>query len=160
MTTLSIPIPTCANQYYQYCGKIDQCNYLHCDGLKMEQKLETKDWSKQVNFMALGMTFVDSYLAHRGCTMQQEIFNKFIHKLADEFLECDLTTHHQRSATLWGGFESPKPKRSTNVIHLTPQKKLRPHPTTPTGCENNGQAHLQIWCQVCGKCKSAWLCSR
>ena len=84
-------------------------------------------------FMALGITIVDSFLTHHGCTMQQETVNEFIHKLADEILECDLTTRHQRTSTAWNGFDLPKPKRPTNVIHLTPQKKLRPHPTTPTG---------------------------
>ena len=50
-----------------------QHNRLECDGLKMERKLENKDWLKRVNFAMLGVPFIDALLACRGCTMQQKM---------------------------------------------------------------------------------------
>ena len=85
---------------------IDSHNRLRQDGLKMEKKLETKKWSKHVNLSIMSMIIVDSFLVCKGCTGVKETFNEFIHKLADELLECNLTTRHQHLMSACNGFES------------------------------------------------------
>ena len=155
--TLSIPVPNCAQLYYDNCGKIDQHNRIRQAGLCIEKKAGTKDWSKRVNLSVFSMCVVDSFLAYRGCTLCEETFNEFICKLAEEMIDYEMTTRHQRASTAFNGWESPRPKRMSGV-QLTPQKKLRPNPTTPSGKENKGQARLQKWCRVCGVFKSTWVC--
>ena len=44
--TLSVPVPNCAQLYYDNCGKIDQHNRIRQAGLCIEKKAGTKDWSK------------------------------------------------------------------------------------------------------------------
>ena len=128
----------------------------------MEKKLGTQDWAKRFNLSIFSMVVVDSFLAHKGCTGVEESFNEFIHKLADEMIDCQKTTRHQRAITVHNGFEAPRQKRSPvrSIVHLTPNKRLCPAPTTPTGRDNKGQACLQKYCRGKGcKNKSTWLCS-
>ena len=109
------------------------------------------------------MIVVDSYLVWRACTNHHgTTFNEYIHGLADELIEYELTTRQQRSASAFGAFQSPNPnnKRGPPILHLTPQKKLRPQPCTPAGNTNKGQARCQGWCKVCKDFKTTHISSQ
>ena len=159
---LEVPLPNAANLYYNSCGRIDQHNRLRQDGLNIEKKFGTHDWAKRFNLSIFSMIVVDSFLVYKGCTGVAECFNEYVHKLADEMIDYHKTTRHQRAITAYNGYETPRKKRSPLgcIVHLTPNKRLRPASTTPSGRENKGQARLQKYCRGKGcKNKSTWLCS-
>ena len=92
----------------------------------------------------------------------QECFNKFVHELADEMIDCEKTTRHQQAIAAHNGCETPCKKCSpvSSIVHHTPNKRLCPASTTPSGKENKGQARLPKHCHGKGcKNKSIWLCS-
>lgn len=159
---LSIPQVNATKIYYDNCGRVDQHNRYRQETLNLEKKLQTNDWAKRVCMSVFGMIVVDSYLARKECTGDEESFNDFIHKVADEMIDYDLTTRHQRETAGFQGYDTPMKRcasESSAVIHLTPNKKMRPNPTTPTGRFNKGEARQQRWCEECRKYKTTWVCS-
>ena len=108
-----------------------------------------------------GVIVVDSCLAAEECTGDEEPFGDFTHASADEMIDCDLTTRRQREAARFEGCENTSVKRAADsaVVHLTPDKKMRPLPTTPSGGRNRGECRQQRWCDECRKHKTAWVCS-
>ena len=70
--TLTIAQPKAAELYYDVCGKIDGHNRRRHDTLKLEKKVEVKDWSKRANLYILGMIIVDSFLLYHHLVNQEE----------------------------------------------------------------------------------------
>ena len=167
MQRLEISQPACSKLYYDNCGRIDQHNRVRQDGLKMERKFGTHDWSKRINLTLLSVCFVETFKVYKGCTESEEDFNEFVHKLADEMIDYGYTTRFQRSVVNFGFGSTPEPslkRTSTNasIVRLTPQK--RPRCFSPFAKENNGSSgrasgRAQLWCNICGDYKTSWLCS-
>ena len=65
--TFSIQQPKIAEMYYTTCAAIDKHNRLRQDDLRIEKKVETKDWSMRVNLSIFSMIVVDSWLASLFC---------------------------------------------------------------------------------------------
>ena len=163
---LEISQPACSKLYYDNCGRIDQHNRVRQDGLKLERKFGTHDWSKRLNLTLLSVCVVDTYKVYKGCTEVEENFNEFVCKLADEMIDYGYTTRFQRSVVNFGFGCTPEPSRkraeSSSLVRLTPQK--RPRCFSPFAKENGGSngkvsGRAQLWCNVCGNYKTSWLCS-
>ena len=153
---LEIAQPNCSALYYSNCGRVDQHNRARQDGLKLETKYGTHDWSRRVNLSLLSVCIVDAFYVYRGCRELEETFNEFVHKLADEMIEYGLTTRYQRATANFGfgsAAESSKRARSS-IVRLTPQKKRR----TPDKL-GSGNSRKQRWCSSCKDYKTTWLCS-
>ena len=157
--TLLIPQPKASKTYYDYCGRVDQHNRVRQDGFRLELKLGTHEWHRRVSTSLLSIVAVDSFLAYKGCTGSEESVNVFIHKLADELIEFERTTRFQRTTTAFGAYSATKKRKPDNIVHLTPTKKLRPTPLSPSGKENKGQSRLQKYCKGGCKKKTTWRCS-
>ena len=59
--------------YYSACGSIDRHNRQHQDNLKIERKIRTKDWWKQVNKCIFGMIIFDAMNVHQACAGPEDI---------------------------------------------------------------------------------------
>ena len=56
--------PNAAEMYYSICGKIYHYNRRRHDTLRLERKVETNDWYKQVNHIILGMIVVETFFCY------------------------------------------------------------------------------------------------
>ena len=114
---LEIAQPNCSALYYSNCGCVDQHNRARQDGLKLETKYGTHDWSHRVNLSLLSMCVVDAFYVYRGCRENEETFNEFVHKMADEMIEYGLTTRYQRATANFGfGSNAESSKRARSAI--------------------------------------------
>ena len=75
---------------------------------------------------------------YKGCTAADETPHIFISKLADELVDFEQTTRYQRTSLSFSADVTTPRKCKDGVTHLTPTKKLKPKPTTPSGKENMG----------------------
>ena len=64
--TTTTTCPEMLQTYYGVCSMIDRHNRCRQDDLRMEKKVETKDWSFRVNFSLLSICVVDSWLLFNG----------------------------------------------------------------------------------------------
>ena len=64
---LEINQPIVAEIYYSRNSKIDDINRTSQDDLQLERKLQTKDWSIEVNTSILGMDDIDTYYLGKSC---------------------------------------------------------------------------------------------
>ena len=85
--TLLIPEPRVSKNYYDYCGHVDQHNWLIQDGFRLELKLRTHKWHQRVSTSLLSIVAIDTFLAYRGGTGSEESVNVFIYKLVGELIE-------------------------------------------------------------------------
>ena len=74
---ITIPHPKTAQIYYDVCGKIDQHNRHHQENIKLELKLQTRDWPKRFNLYIRAMTMVDAWLVYKQRTQTTEIHKDF-----------------------------------------------------------------------------------
>ncbi len=58
--------PEMIQDYYSVCSRIDRHNRCRQDDLRMEKKIETKDWSFRVNCSLLSICVVDAWLLFMG----------------------------------------------------------------------------------------------
>ena len=156
MVRLQMPQPLCSSVCCDNCGRVDQHNRVRQDGLKLETKFGTHDWSQRHNLSFLSVCVVDAFNVFKGCRETDETFNEHTCKLADEMIEFGLTARCQRASAGFGfgvAAETPTDKRASAVARLTPTKKMR----TPDDKDCN--AKKQTWCSVCKNHKTIWLCS-
>jgi hypothetical protein len=161
---LVVPTPKCCEIYYDTCAAIDQNNRHRQDTLKLERKVETKDWSTRVNCSILGMCIVDSWLVFNGATRtsndgesQQQFYNYLAEELIDNTYDDGSVTRNRGTN---GSNASPEllnrrtgSGRSGLQVHLTPTKRKR---RRMTGEVTNHS--MQGRCRVCGM-KTKYVCS-
>ena len=85
--TFTINQPKASELYYDVCGKIDHHNRRRHDTLRLERKVEVKDWSKRVNLSILGMIIVDSFLLYHHLVNKEEKEPDFYNLLAEELID-------------------------------------------------------------------------
>ena len=73
--------------YYNTCGQIDHQNRRRHDTLMLERKVETNNWSKQVNQSILGMIVVDTFLCYNQLVDESEKEGNFYLRLAEELID-------------------------------------------------------------------------
>ena len=126
--------------------------------IRLEKKVEVKDWSKRVNFGLLGVCIVDSFLLYKGgkgakFCRDQNSFNELLYEeLIDNTM--DSVLGKRRIGDQNTDMEDPKrvPVSGTGN-HLTPRKRHRKEKGTSTN------ALLQGRCMFCKKYKSKFICS-
>jgi hypothetical protein len=115
------------------------------------------------------MIVIDAYLTYIACTQHhleqrdRESFDEFIHKLSDELIDWRKNARDTRStaAAIFSPSKRPAPP-SSDVVHLTPTKKLRftddssssssSEARLPATCRMKGCAHRSIF--VCSHCNN------
>lgn len=158
---LTIDQPEAAEVYYDTCGKIDLHNRRRHDTLRLERKLEVKDWSKRVNLTILGMIIVDSFLLYSQLIDKHEPEHQFYTFLAEELIDNTYDSMARRSSRQSNASEEGTPTSATRAIapsgrpraginiHLTPTKRRR----------KETKYLLQGRCTICAK-KTTHTCSR
>jgi Transposase IS4 len=166
--TFTIPQPKIAEIYYSTCGAIDRHNRLRQDDLRIEKKVETKDWSRRVNLSIFSIIVVDTWLVFNGLrnTPKLELNQKdFYSALCEELIDNSYGTRgcpsgQPRSSPNNPTFqdacrralESGGP-RSGVLVHLTPVKRLKNSRGEKTSFRYQGR------CKEC-QLKSTWQCSQ
>ena len=164
---MTIKQPQIAEVYYSTCGMIDRHNRYRQDDLRIEKKVETKDWSMRVNLSIFSMIVVDTWLVYNAfknvpeITRQKEISQKdFYTLLAEELIDNTYgsgsarrprssPTHYQDACirALESGCA-----RAGVLTHLTPVKRQKVSGGKATNHRYQGR------CRECQK-KSTWECS-
>ena len=150
---ITINQPMAVELYYGVCSKIDHHNRRRHDGLRLESKLETNDWSKRVNMSIFGMIVVDCFLVYSQL-VQQEAENDFYVRLAEELIDNEYDSVARRRST--NAAVSPeamgrdgRPRAGTSAAHLTPTKKRK---------RDKPNQSQQSKCVICKK-KTCDICS-
>mgnify|MGYP006061302161 CR=1 FL=1 len=152
--TFTINQPKASELYYDVCGKIDHHNRRRHDTLRLERKVEVKDWSKRVNLSILGMIIVDSFLLYHHLVNKEETEPDFYNLLAEELIDNtydSVSPRRRRAEVVQASPEAVGPDgnlRSGCGVHLTPTKRKR----------KNTNHRLQGDCKVCG-IKTSHSCS-
>jgi hypothetical protein len=164
----TIAQPKIAEIYYTTCAAIDKHNRLRQDDLRMEKKIETKDWSTRVNLSIFSMIVVDTWLVFsamrntpRGVQMNQK---EFYSVLAEELIDNMYGSRGRPSAqprsspnlmsfqdACMRALESGGPRAGV-LTHLTPVKRLKNSKGEKTTFRYQGR------CKECQK-KTTWQCS-
>ena len=79
--------PKAAEMYYNICGNINHHNRRRHGNLRLERKLETNDWSKQVKQSILGMIVVDTFLCYNKLVDESEKEGDLYLRLAEELFD-------------------------------------------------------------------------
>jgi hypothetical protein len=89
--TLLIQQPQIAETYYSTCAAIDRHNRYRQDDLRIEKRIETRDWSVRVNLSFFAMIVVDTWLvynAFKNTPHETECLQKdFYSVLAEEWID-------------------------------------------------------------------------
>ena len=163
---LIIPQPKATEIYYNTCAGVDMHNRSRQDNLKLERKLETKNWSVRLNLSILGIIIVDAWKVYKGTLGENtEDEQDFYENLAEEMIDNDFERVYTRrnrgspSATSPSNLVSRDGRvRSGTSAHLTPTKKRRKR-KVPGGGFIETNYRQQMRCKVCGK-KTIHLCSQ
>ena len=164
----TIPQPKIAEMYYTTCGAIDRHNRLRQDDLRIEKKIETKDWSRRVNLSIFSMIVVDTWLvfnAMRNTPTVQLNQKEFYSVLSEELIDNSYGSRgcpssQPRSSPNAASFvqdacmralESGGPRAGV-LTHLTPVKRLKNSKGERTSFRYQGR------CKECQK-KTTWQCS-
>ncbi|KAI2508605.1 Transposase IS4 [Fragilaria crotonensis] len=162
----TIAQPKIAEIYYTTsCGAIDKHNRLRQDDLRMEKKIETKDWSTRVNLSIFSM--IDTWLvfsAMRNTPRVQMNQKEFYSVLAEELIDNMYGSRGRPSAqprsspnsmsfqdACMRALESGGPRAGV-LTHLTPVKRLKNSKGEKTTFRYQGR------CKECQK-KTTWQCS-
>ena len=70
---LTVSQPKCSETYYDTCAAIDQHNRHRKDTLRLERKMQTLNWDKQVATSIFGMCCVETAAA------DIKVFNMFMY---------------------------------------------------------------------------------
>ena len=73
--------------YYNTCVKIDHHNIRRYGTLRLERKMDTNDWYKQVNQIILGMIVVDTFLCYNQLVDESKKEGNFYLILAEELID-------------------------------------------------------------------------
>lgn len=85
---IEVGIPLVAQTYFDVCSKVDEHNRCRQDDLRLERKVETKQWDKRVNHTLLGIWIVDAWLLYRQvCGFKELSQHAFYCKLAEELVQ-------------------------------------------------------------------------
>ncbi len=165
--TLSIQQPQIAETYYSTCATIDRRNRYRQDDLRIEKKIETRDWSVRINLSIFAMIVVDTWLvynAFKNTPHETECSQKdFYSVLAEVLIDncCNNRGQATRSRSSPNGssyqnaciraVESRSPSAGV-LTHLTPVRRLKNSKGEKTTFIYQGQ------CKECQK-KTTWQCS-
>jgi Transposase IS4 len=159
----TIEQPKIAEIYYSTCGAIDRHNRLRQDDLRIEKKVETKDWSRRVNLTIFSMIVVDTWLEFNGLRNTQTLEmnqKEFYSVLSEELIDNSFGSRaFPRSSPNNPTFqdacrrtiESGGP-RSGVLAHLTPVKRMKYSFGEQTTYRYQGR------CKECQN-KTTWQCS-
>ena len=168
--TMTIKQPQIAEIYYSTCGSIDKHNRYRQDDLRIEKKVETKDWSVRVNLSIFAMIVVDTWLVYNafkngGATQQRKCLQKeFYSILAEELIDNSYDsrgggTRRSRSSPNGTSYQEACIRavesgcaRAGVLTHLTPVKRLKNAHGERTSFRYQGR------CKECQK-KTTWQCS-
>lgn len=170
--TMTIKQPQIAELYYSTCGAIDRHNRFRQDDLRMEKKIETKDWSVRVNLSIFAMIIVDSWLvynAFKNAPLEEEDQRKCLQKefysmLAEELIDNNYDhrgqgTRRPRSSPNGTSYQEACIRtvesgcaRAGVFTHLTPVKRLKNAKGEKTSFRYQGR------CKECQN-KTTWQCS-
>jgi hypothetical protein len=172
--TMTIKQPQIAEIYYATCGAIDRHNRYRQDDLRIEKKVETKDWSVRVNLSIFAMIVVDTWLVYnafkngtssaraqqqRKC-LQKEFYSILAEELIDNSYDNRGGTRRPRSSPNGTSYQEACIRavesgcaRAEVLTHLTPVKRLKnAHGGEKTSFRYQGR------CKECQK-KTTWQCS-
>ena len=148
--------PKAAEMYYNTRGKIDNHNRRRNDTLRLERKVDTKDWYKQVNQIILGMIVVDTFLCYNQLVDRSEKEVDLYIRLAEELID---NKYDSIKLCPWNGTAEQTPSldaigkngRTMSGIHINlyPKKRTRKGSNTDL---------YQGRCNIC-KVKSSHECS-
>ena len=161
--TLTIKQPQIAEIYYSTCGAIDRHNRYRQDDLRIEKKIETKDWSVRVNLSIFAMIVVDSWLVYSafkdGSTKQKDFYSILAEELIDNTYDTRSGARRQRSSPNGTTYQEACMRavesgcaRAGVLTHLTPVKRLKNAKGEKTKFRYQGR------CKECQK-KTTWQCS-
>lgn len=163
---LTVSQPKCSETYYDTCAAIDQHNRHRQDTLRIERKLETRNWDKRVATSIFGMYCVDAWLMYRGCTTdslhptpklnQQEFYST----LAEELIDNNLQQVRTRKRAQRNNEERVTAATFivTDFINLAPQ--LRATSQKKRNMAGEISKHCsQGRCKVCYKGRPTTICS-
>ncbi len=158
--------PKIAEMYYTTCGAIDRHNRLRQDDLRIEKKIETKDWSWRVNLSIFSMIVVLVFNAMRNTPTVELDQKEFYSVLSEELIDNSYgsrgcpSSQPQSLPTNAASFvqdaciralESGGPHAGL-LTHLTPVKQLKSNKGERTSFRYQGR------CKECQK-KTTWQCS-
>jgi hypothetical protein len=168
--TMTIKQPQIAELYYTTCGAIDRHNRYRQDDLRIEKKVETKDWSVRVNLSIFAMIVVDTWLVYnafknapagnqRKC-LQKEFYSILAEELIDNSYDSrGQGTRRTRSSPNGTSYQEACIRAVENgcaragvLTHLTPVKRLKNAHGEKTSFRYQGR------CKECQK-KTTWQCS-
>ena len=100
--------------------------------MRLERKVDTNDWSKQVNQSILGMIVIDAFLCYNQLVDESEKEGDLYLRLAEELIDnkydsiqlCPRNSTAERTPSLDAIGKDGRP-RSGIRIHLTPTKWRR-----------------------------------
>ncbi|KAI2501844.1 Transposase IS4 [Fragilaria crotonensis] len=169
---MTIKQPQIAEVYHTTCGAINRHNRYRQDDLRIEKKVETKDWSVRVNLSIFAMIVVDTWLVYNAfkngtSSAQQQrkcLQKEFYSLLAEELIDnsCDnrrTGTRRPRSSPNGTSYQEACIRavesgcaRAGVLTHLTPVKRLKNAHGEKTSFRYQGR------CKECQK-KTTWQCS-
>ena len=120
--------PQVVERYYGTCAQIDRYNSCRQDGLNLEKKLETKDWSFRVNMTLLGICIVDGWLLFTGGNGWRDHMCQrgFYEILATQLIEnCYSQVSLRVRLPSLEPMDFEQPTSSCVGIHLTPTTEKR-----------------------------------
>lgn len=125
-----IPQPKAAEIYYDICGAIDGHSRCLQDGMTLDRKVRTMNWSICVNTTVFVICFVVSWLAYKGCKdtlcwiRQSEFYialsEQLIHNTFDRINLSRKTSMPDECQAM-----TDSGRRSGVGLHLTPTKRCR-----------------------------------
>jgi len=125
--------------------------------LKIERKVQTKDWSKRVNLTIFGIICVDTYLIWSQATDATKSKDDFFIELATELIDNNYDGQKKRTGPRVSlddeDAAAPGAVASGRGIYLTPTKRMRKTKGKDTKYKYQGK------CRCCGM-KTTWVCAQ
>ena len=168
--TMTIKQPQIAKVYYTTCGAIDRHIWYRQDDLRIEKKIQMKDWSVRVNPSIFAMIVVDTWLIYntfknappgnqKKC-LQKEFYSILAEELIDNSYDSrGQGTRWPRSSPNGTSYQEACIRAVENgctragvLTHLTPVKRLKYSNGEKTSFRYQGR------CKECQK-KTTWQCS-
>lgn len=145
---LEITIPEVCAEYYDTWPMIDPHNRYRQDGLRLEKKIEAKDWSLCVNCALLGRCIVGAWNLHKLDNNGKKIMSKHENfcELADQVTDNSLDTKGIRDRKM-SDIEQKRenPKQTGTGTHLMQTSRRR--------LKSGGVVSKDFYQERCNVCK-------
>ena len=146
-------IPEVCQEYFKTCAAIDEHNRCRQDELKLEKKIEVKDWSWRVNTTLLSIAIVNAWKLYKGARGARESMkpNDFYCALADGLIENNMDSIALRQRCPSEDSDDEVVSQLGAELMVTLRKRMK-----EDGSVTN--AAYQARCKICKK-KTKYICA-